>query len=87
MPIHPDLLKALVCPVTKLPVSMLDAGRLEKLNRLINEGSVETLGGHAVTQPLTEALITRNKKTIYCVEQGIPVMLEERAIDAEPIMG
>ncbi len=87
MPIHPELLKALVCPVTKLPVSMLDSGKLEKLNRLIDEGSIETLGGHAVTRPLTEALITRNNKTVYCIRQGVPVMREDQAIDADCISG
>ncbi len=87
MPIHPELLKALVCPVTKLPVSMLDSNRLEKLNRLIDDGSVETLGGHPVTEPLTEALITRNNKTIYRIKQGIPVMLEDQAMAAEQIAG
>ncbi len=87
MPIHPELLQALVCPVSRLPVAMLDSTRLEKLNGLINDGSVETLAGHAVTQPLTEALITRNNKTIYRIERGIPVMLEDQAIAADQIAG
>ena len=87
MPIHPELLKELVCPVTKLPVSMLDSDRLEKLNQLIAGRSIEALGGHPVTRPLTEALITSNNKTIYRIEQGIPVMLEEQAIAADQIVG
>ncbi len=87
MPIHPELLKALVCPATKLPVSMLDSNRLEKLNHLISEGAIETLGGQPVSQPLTEALITRNNQTIYRVERGIPVMLEGQAIAADQIAG
>ena len=85
MPIHPELLTVLVCPVTKLPVFILDQDRLEKLNNSIKNGSVETLGGNSVTQPLTEALITSNKKTIYRIEQGIPVMLEDQAIAADQI--
>ncbi len=87
MPIHPELLSVLVCPVTKLPVFMLDPDRLEKLNHSIKSGSVETLGGNTVTQPLAEALITSNKKTIYRIEQGIPVMLEDQAIAADQITG
>ncbi len=66
---------------------MLDPDRLEKLNHSIKNGSVETLGGNTVTQPLAEALITSNKKTIYRIEQGIPVMLEDQAIAADQITG
>ena len=41
--------------------------------------------GAAVKKPLSEALITRDRKTIYRVDEGIPVMLIEQGIPAEQI--
>tara|TARA_B100000959_G_scaffold13389_1_gene13275 strand:+ start:2266 stop:2415 length:150 start_codon:yes stop_codon:yes gene_type:complete len=41
--------------------------------------------GTPVTEPITEALVTDNQTTIYEVEDGIPVMLEDRSLAADLI--
>ena len=81
MSINPQLLEILVCPVTKLPVSMLDSNRLEKLNRLIRDKKVANMGGEQISEEYEEALITNNNNTIYQIKNGIPIMLEDQAID------
>ena len=81
MTIDRKLLEILVCPVTKQPVSVLTAGKLETLNLAIEGGSVLNHGGGQVTGPLREALITKNGSTVYPVIDGIPVMLEDESID------
>lgn len=80
MPLNRELLNILVCPVTKLPVRLLSASSLDALNQMIREGDVENAAGDRVDSPLSEALITRNGSVVYPVEQGIPVMLEDRSI-------
>ena len=87
MAIDPVLLQILVCPVTKQPVSLLDATRLDTLNQLIARKEVSNLNGDSVASPLQEALITRTGTTVYPVEQGIPVMLEGEGIDVGNLDG
>ncbi len=81
MTVDRKLLEILVCPVTKQPVSLLPANRLEALNSKISEGEVNNHAGRAVTEPWREALITANGTSIYQVMDDIPVMLEDESID------
>lgn len=85
MTVDRKLLEILVCPITKQPVFPLDQARLDKVNRLIEQGKLQMLGGAKLEEPLQEALITRNGNTLYPVEEGVPVMLEERGIACEQI--
>ena len=85
MPINRQLLEVLVCPVTKLPVRMLDESRLEQINQLIGQGEIQNAGGETVGEPLVEALVTSNDNTVYRVDQGIPVMLEDQSIPTHQI--
>ena len=80
MIIEPKLLNTLVCPVTRLPVSILDDTRLGKLNELIQAGNVMSIGGEVISDPIEAGLITENGTTIYPVENNIPIMLEDRSI-------
>ncbi len=85
MTVDRKLLEILACPITKQPVFLLDQARLDKVNRLIEQGKLHTLDGAKLEEPLQEALITRNGNTLYPVEGGVPVMLEGRGIACEQI--
>ena len=85
MSVHPKLLEILVCPITKVSVQVLGKRKLAALNRAIAEGDVKHLGGEAVESPLDEALVTSDGRTVYCVDDGIPVMLEDLAIPTEQL--
>ncbi len=74
------LLDILCCPVSKTPVRPLTRHELEALNGAIAAGQVDTVAGVAVRERLTEALITTDRKLIYRVEDGIPVMLPDEGI-------
>ena len=53
------------------------------MNRTIREGGgAKFADGSPVEAELSEALVTTNGTTIYTVEDGIPIMLEDRAIPA-----
>ena len=54
--------------------------RLEAINEAIRAGRVRFADGSAVEAEFTEALITSTGTTIYPVEDGIPIMLEDRSI-------
>jgi uncharacterized protein YbaR (Trm112 family) len=74
------LLDILCCPVTKSPVRPLSPGELDALNRAIAGGSIRTEAGGALHAPASAALITRDGRTIYRIEDDIPVMLADEAV-------
>ena len=74
------LLEILCCPSSKVPVRMLRNDELDKLNRSIADGGVLTIAGNAIAKPLAGALITRDGKTVYRIDEGIPVMLIDEGI-------
>ena len=80
MSIDADLLDIICCPVTRLPLQLLSAERLQALNRRIKEGGLVGRDGEQLTEPLTEALVTRDGKLAYPVRDGIPVLLEDCGI-------
>jgi uncharacterized protein YbaR (Trm112 family) len=82
MPIDRKLLEILCCPATKVPVRLLEAGRLESLNAAIAAGQVKNRSGEQLGERLEEALITEDEKTIYEIRNGIPIMLIEKGIPA-----
>jgi len=74
------LLDILCCPVSKTPVRLLGRAELDALNSAIAGGEVDTVAGTAYRAPIDEALITIDRKVIYRIEDGIPVMLPEEGI-------
>lgn len=87
MSVDKKLLEILVCPTTKVPVKLLDRDRLAILNRCIEAGEVRHADGSAVASALEAALITEDGRTIYSVEDDIPVMLEDQAIATNQVPG
>jgi len=69
------LLDILVCPATRQPLAMLDKPGLEALNRAIAAGGVKRVDDAPQSEPLREALVTRDGRTVYRVDDGIPVLL------------
>lgn len=74
------LLEILCCPVTKSPLRLLAENELATLNRAIATSQVLNGVGTRVDSALTAGLITRDEKSIYRVDDGIPVMLADEAI-------
>ena len=81
------LIDLLCSPDTRQPLSLLDAGGLEALNRAIAAGGVVRADGNPQTAPLREALITRDRKTVYRIDDGIPVLLAEDSLPTAQIEG
>lgn len=85
MSIDGKLLEILCCPVTKSPVIKLSAKQLKALNQVIEQGEVHNVGGEVLNETLQEGLVTESKKTIYPVDDGIPVMLEDQGINTDQL--
>lgn len=74
------LLDILCCPVSKTPVRQLAREELEAVNAAIARCEVDTVAGAPVRERLAEGLITVDRKVVYRVDDGIPVMLPEEGI-------
>ena len=74
------LLEILCCPVTKTPLRLLAESELAALNHAIATTQVLNGAGTRVSATLTAGLITRDEKSIYRVDDDIPVMLADEAI-------
>lgn len=74
------LLEILCCPVTKSPLRPLAENELAALNRAIATTGVLNGAGTRVATALAAGLITRDEKSIYRVDDDIPVMLADEAI-------
>lgn len=81
------LLDILCCPTTRQSLALLDPQGLDALNRAIAAGGVKRADDSVQAEPLREALLTRDRKTVYRVDDGIPVLLAEEAIATAQIEG
>ncbi|MBB1088058.1 Trm112 family protein [Lysobacter sp. SG-8] len=74
------LLDLLVCPTTRQPLALLDKDGLAAVNAAITAGTLRRADGALEPSPLDEALVTRDRRTVYRVDDGIPVLLAEDAL-------
>jgi uncharacterized protein YbaR (Trm112 family) len=76
------LLDILCCPTTRQPLAMLDERELATINEGIAGGAVRRADGSAQSAALAAGLITRDRKTVYRIDDGIPVLLADEALPA-----
>ncbi|GAB2621640.1 Trm112 family protein [Novilysobacter erysipheiresistens] len=81
------LLDLLVCPASRQSLALLDSRGLQALNQAIAAGGVVRDDGSAQPEPLREALVTRDRKRVYRIDDGIPVLLAEEAIATAQVDG
>lgn len=74
------LLDILVCPASRQPLALLDKAGLDALNRGIAGGAVRRVDDSPQSEPLAEGLLTQDRKTVYRIDDGIPVLLAEEGI-------
>jgi len=74
------LLDILACPATRQPLSLLGRDGLDALNAAIAAGGIRRADESPQAEPLREALVTRDHRLVYRIEDGIPVLLADEAI-------
>ena len=76
-----ELLEILRCPETGQTLALADADALARGNaQIARNNGLPATEGVATTEPLTEALVRADRKMLYPVRDGIPVLLVEEAI-------
>lgn len=80
MAIDRRLLDILCCPLSKVAVRVATTEEVEALNVAIAAGTIHDVGGNPLTTPVGDALITTDSRTVYRIEDGIPVMLADQGI-------
>lgn len=79
------LLSILCCPITHKGLSLARGDVLQRINSAIEAGKLVSRDGSALSETLKEALITDDGKTMYPVNDGIPVLLEGESVAMEQI--
>lgn len=74
------LLSILVCPVTHKGLLPARADQLASINEAISAGRLSNHDGNVLKDSLKEALLTSDGKTMYPVDDGIPVLLEGEGV-------
>ena len=85
--IDAKLLDIICCPVTHVPMEVMSEEKLEEVNQRIRDSKLVSRDGTVLTTELSEALITRDGKLAYPVEDGIPVLLEDHGIVLSQLEG
>jgi len=83
MPVSKELLDILCCPKTRVGLKELTAKQIQKINTEISQKTINYVDGKPVDKTLEEGLITKDGKTIYRVDEEIPIMLIDMGIPAE----
>ncbi|MGI9205258.1 MAG: Trm112 family protein [Woeseiaceae bacterium] len=81
------LLSILCCPVTHKSLSLARKDLLGSVNAAIQAGELVNRDGAKLDHTLKEALVTDDGKTIYPVDDGIPVLIEGEAVALEQLEG
>ena len=74
------LLSILCCPVTHKGLSLAGADQLAAINAAISAGTLNNRDGDTLEANLKEALVTDDGKTMYPIDDGIPVLLEGEGV-------
>ena len=81
MKIDDRLLKILVCPETRQPLTLASAEQLCVLNeRITSQTPVSNRGGTPLCAPLEALLIREDQRFGYPVREGVPELLVGEAI-------
>jgi uncharacterized protein YbaR (Trm112 family) len=81
------LLDILCCPTTRQPVGLASAAQLDALNAAVAAGALVDAEGTPVAARFGAALVTRDGRTVYRIDDGIPVMLAELAVGTGQVPG
>lgn len=87
MALDKALLDIVCCPVTRSPLEILPERDLYRLNQRIAERRIKNRDDQIVDGPLEQALVTRDGKLAYPIRDGVPVLLEDQAMQMTQLDG
>jgi uncharacterized protein len=83
--VHPELLKILVCPENKTPVTLVGEDVVAKLNAAIGKHTLKNRAGALVEQPVDGGLAREDGVYLYPIRDDIPIMLIDEAIPLDQL--
>lgn len=83
--IDEELLKILVCPEDKTPVTPADDELIAKVNAAIETGTLKNRGGEVVKGAVDGGLVRKDGAYLYVIRDDIPVMLVDEAIPLDAL--
>ena len=83
--VNPDLLKILVCPENKTPVTQADEALIVKINAAIVQKQLKNRAGSVVEQKVDGGLLREDGAYLYAIRDDIPIMLIDEAIPMEQV--
>ena len=81
-----QLLAILCCPETKQDLVLANTETIDKLNRLVEKGSLKNRGGEIVKDKMEAGLIRTDKLFLYPIRDDIPIMLIDEAIPMQSLI-
>ena len=82
----PNLLNIICCPVTRGKLSTATPEQLALINAAIANSTLKKLDGSIAEKPQSKALINATKTLLYPIEEDIPILLENEAIEVKGIV-
>lgn len=79
------LLSILCCPVSHKGLVMARADQLKAINKAIENNLLKNRDGNQLEKKLKEALVTDDGKTMYPIDDGIPVLLEGSSVSMDQL--
>ncbi|MCC6954752.1 MAG: hypothetical protein IT290_11605 [Deltaproteobacteria bacterium] len=79
--IHEALLKILVCPESKQPVSLASDVVVQKVNEQIRARALKNRAGGEVCDEIDGALIRQDGRYAYPIRDSIPILLIDEGFE------
>ena len=83
---NPNLLNIICWPVTREKLSTATPKQLALINEEIANSTLKKLDGSIAEKPQSKALINATKTLLYPIEEAIPILLENEAIEVKGIV-
>lgn len=80
-----ELLKILVCPENKTPVTSVGDDVIAKINASIAGGTLKNRAGEVVEEKIDGGLLREDKAYLYPIRDDIPIMLIDEGIPFDQI--
>ncbi|MEK6249927.1 MAG: hypothetical protein N2C12_17205 [Planctomycetales bacterium] len=73
-------LDSAVCPKSHQRMQLADQSLIERLNQMIEDGTLKNSAGGEVAHPLDGGLIRSDGEVLYPIQDDIPVLLADQGI-------